>query len=89
MNKRSLFYWAKEYAQTLAGQDYQDAPDVVAVNILDFAYFPLEEFHTIFRLWEDKRRDCLLTGAAEFHFLEIPKFRRLEDKDIRGNPLHR
>jgi predicted transposase/invertase (TIGR01784 family) len=90
MNRRSLFYWAEEYIRGLdAGQNYRDAPDVIAVNILDFTYMPLEEFHTSFHLWEDRHKDYMLTGAAELHFLEMPKFRRLAAKDIRGNPLHR
>jgi predicted transposase/invertase (TIGR01784 family) len=90
MDKRSLFYWAKEYIDGLeAGQDYQDAPDVVAVNILDFNYLAVDDFHTSFHLWEDRHKDLLLTRAEEIHYLELPKYRQLAEKDIKGNALHR
>jgi predicted transposase/invertase (TIGR01784 family) len=90
IERRSLFYWAKEYAASIgSGQTYKQLPDVIAVNILDFTYFPPEDFHTSFHLWEDTHKEFKLTGAMEIHFLEMPKFRRLRTKNIKANSLHR
>jgi predicted transposase/invertase (TIGR01784 family) len=90
MDRRSLFYWAREYARNFeAGHDYRELPDVIAVNILGFKYLPLKDFHACFHLREDKRRDLVLTDAVELHFLEMPKFRRLRSKNIAHDPLHR
>ncbi|MDR2094045.1 MAG: Rpn family recombination-promoting nuclease/putative transposase, partial [Treponema sp.] len=46
-------------------------------------------FHTSFHLYEDEERKYRLTGAEELHFIELPKYRKLEGKDIRHNALHR
>jgi predicted transposase/invertase (TIGR01784 family) len=90
MDRRTLFYWAKEYIDGIdAGQGYRDLPDVVAINLLDFNYLEAEDFHTSFHLWEDRRKDLLLTQAEEIHFIEMPKYRHLAEKDISGNALHR
>jgi predicted transposase/invertase (TIGR01784 family) len=90
MDKRSLFYWAWEYTRGFeAGHDYRELRDVITVNILGYGLFPLSEFHTCFHLREDTHPELVLTGATELHFLEMPKFRRLRDKDIEHDPLHR
>jgi predicted transposase/invertase (TIGR01784 family) len=90
IERRSLFYWSKEYIDGVdAGENYHDAPDVVAVNILDFACLASEDFHTSFHLWEDREKSLLLTTAEEIHFIELPKFRKLKEKDVKGNALHR
>jgi predicted transposase/invertase (TIGR01784 family) len=90
MDKRTLFYWSREYIEGIdAGQGYQEVPAVVAINILDFSYLPIDEFHTSYHLWEDRHKDFLLTKAEEIHFIELSKFRKLAVKDIAGTPLHR
>jgi predicted transposase/invertase (TIGR01784 family) len=90
MDKRSLFYWSREYVKGIeAGQDYLNLPSVVAINIIDFDFMPLNEVHTSFHLWEDVHKDVLLTNALEIHFINMVKFRRLHEKDIVANPLHR
>jgi predicted transposase/invertase (TIGR01784 family) len=90
MDKRSLFYWGNEFIRGIdQGDNYRDLPKVIAINIVDFEYLPAGSFHTTFHLWEDTQRDLLLTDALEIHFLDMVKFRALEEKDIKGNPLHR
>lgn len=89
MDKRSLFYWSGEYGRGIAaGQDYILLPNVIAINIVNFDFIPLDDFHTTYHLWEDKHRH-ILTDALEIHFIEVSKFKRLADKDIKNNPLHR
>ncbi|MDR2048487.1 MAG: Rpn family recombination-promoting nuclease/putative transposase, partial [Treponema sp.] len=39
MDRRSLFYWSREYSKGLeAGQDYEELPNVIAINIVNFEY---------------------------------------------------
>jgi predicted transposase/invertase (TIGR01784 family) len=90
MDLRSLFYLANEYVQGMdAGENYKVLPDVICINILDFNYIPLNQFHTHFHFWEDTEKTYCLTNAAEIHFIEMPKFRRLTQKDVHHDPLHR
>ncbi|MDR1222243.1 MAG: Rpn family recombination-promoting nuclease/putative transposase, partial [Tannerella sp.] len=91
MDKRSLFYWSREYVKGIeSGEDYVNLPCVIAINIIDFEFMPLlDEVHTSFHLWEDRQREYQLTDALEIHFINMLKFRHLQEKDIVNNPLHR
>jgi predicted transposase/invertase (TIGR01784 family) len=95
MDKRSLFYWGKKYTYDFGeGSKYIDLVPVIAINIVDFEYVPLDDFHTSFHLWEDLHKDFKLTDACEIHFLDMVKFRRLRNRGVAGgfsleNPLHR
>ena len=77
MEKRSLFYWSREFSRSLsAGQDYSELPDVIAINIVGFDYPPTRDFHSSFHLREDAERDIILTGVLEIHFLNMVKYRK-------------
>jgi predicted transposase/invertase (TIGR01784 family) len=90
MEKRSLDYWAGQYIKGIEkGQDYIELPPVIAINILGFEYIPLDDFHTSFHIYEDRHKEYQLTDALELHFLDMIKFRRLKDKNIVNEPLHR
>jgi len=90
MDQRSLFYWSKEYAESLEeGQDYRKLPNVIAINIVDFDYPPVHNFHTRFHLREDNDRDIILTGALEIHFINMVKYRRQARKGVVNDPLSR
>jgi hypothetical protein len=79
--------WSWEYSKQLeAGQDYRILPNVIAINIVNFEFLPSKGFHTCFHLWEDTERDLMLTDALEIHFVDMVKFRRLGEKDIRHAP---
>ena len=49
----------------------------------------MDDFHTVFHLWEDSHKDCLLTDALEIHFIDVKKFNALPKKDIKNDSLHR
>ncbi|MCD9023808.1 Rpn family recombination-promoting nuclease/putative transposase [Cohnella silvisoli] len=88
MDKRTLFYLGKMYVSSIKeGHDYELLKKTVAINILDFSYLPLTQFHSTFHLYEDTTRDFMLTDVLEVHFLECPKFR--STKHDLNNPLHR
>ena len=90
MNKRSLFYWSREYSQGIGeGQDYLLLPNVITINIIDFEFLNTEDFHTVFHLREDKEKDLVLTEVLEIHFLNMVNWRKLGEKDIVNEPLHR
>jgi predicted transposase/invertase (TIGR01784 family) len=90
MAKRSLYYWCREYVRGIeAGQDYRELPPVIAINIVDFDFIPVNEVHTSFHLWEDHHKNLVLTGDLEIHFISMAKFRQLKEIDIENNLLHR
>ena len=90
MDRRSLFYWSKEYAESLKkGQDYQKLPNVIAINIVNFNFPPVHNFHTRFHLREDSDRDMVLTDALEIHFINMVQYRKQARKGMMNDPLSR
>jgi predicted transposase/invertase (TIGR01784 family) len=90
MDKRSLFYWGKEFTKTLKkGQDYQNLPRVIAINIVDYEFSSVKNYHSCYHLREDTETDIILTDTLEIHFLDMVKYRKLKGKDIVHNPLNR
>ena len=86
MDKRTLFYWAKLFADQLnPGQPFEELKKTITINILDFSYVELDQYHTVFHLREDTNPEYKLTDVVEIHFIELPKFRKLR-ADI-NNPL--
>ena len=90
MERRTLFYWGREFTRGISeGDDYLLLPKVITINIVNFDNIKLNDFHTCFHLWEDDRKDYLLTDALEIHFINMKKFRQLKTGDIAHNPLER
>ncbi|MCY6482822.1 Rpn family recombination-promoting nuclease/putative transposase [Clostridium aestuarii] len=90
MDKRTLFYWGKLFNEKIAkGEDYKKLKKVITINILDFDYINLDKFHTKFHLWEDESKDYMLTDLVEIHFVELPKFNKLEEKNLKEDRLQR
>jgi predicted transposase/invertase (TIGR01784 family) len=77
MDQRTLFYWSKLFSEQLKeGQPFQSLKKTITINILDFNYVGVAQYHAVFHLWEDSHKDCKLTDILEIHFLELPKFRK-------------
>ena len=90
MDKRTLFYWSKLFAEQLnAGQGFSELKKTITINILDFDYTQLEKYHSVFHLREDDDKDYILTDVLEIHFVELSKFRKLKQKPDIENPLER
>jgi predicted transposase/invertase (TIGR01784 family) len=54
MGKRTLFYWSREFMKGIEkGDDYAILPKVITINIVNFDYIDLKEYHTCFHLRED------------------------------------
>ena len=89
-DKRSLFYWGREYTKSIkSGQDYMYLPTVININIIDFDFLETDNFHTVFRLKEEKESQLILTEILEIHFINMVKWRRCGTIDIVNEPLHR
>ena len=90
MDKRTLFYWSRIFNRGIVkGEDYSSLNKVITINILDFNYINLDEYHTIFSLRENKHMDYVLTDVLEIHFIEMPKFKKMENKNIYEDKLQR
>ena len=90
MDKRTLFYWSRIYNRgIIKGEDYSNLNKVITINILDFNYIGLEKFHTEFTLRESEYTDYKLTDVLEIHFIEMPKFKKLINKDLENDRLQR
>ena len=90
MDKRTLFYWGKMYLENIKkGEDYTTLEKVITINILDFEYLRTESYQSSFHLWEDIEKNYMLTDMVEIHFLELPKFRRKQNKNLRDNEIER
>ncbi|MDR0908854.1 MAG: Rpn family recombination-promoting nuclease/putative transposase [Spirochaetaceae bacterium] len=93
MEQRTLYYWSLKFTRDFrSGDDYATLSPVITINIIDFEYFKtIDDFHTSFHLYEDQYKEVKLTDNCEIHFLEMPKFRKLQRNgklDLQ-NPLHR
>ncbi|MDR1909238.1 MAG: Rpn family recombination-promoting nuclease/putative transposase [Spirochaetaceae bacterium] len=91
MDKRNLFYWSAEYTKGIeAGANFSSLRPVITINIIDFKYIRIENvFHTSYHIYEDAYKDYRLTDLLEIHYIEMPKFRNVREKDLSANPLHR
>ncbi|MBU3161859.1 Rpn family recombination-promoting nuclease/putative transposase, partial [Clostridium frigoris] len=70
--------------------DYKNLTKVITINIVDFEYIKIpDKFHTTFHLWEDGDKDYMLTDVVEIHFIEMAKFRKLKNKNLKEDKLQR
>ena len=84
MGERSLFYWARNYADLKRGEEYDQLKRTIAINILGFNLFSEKKYqnmHSCFGIYDIKTQ-CQLTDKMEIHFLELPKFKSKSVKDM-------
>lgn len=90
MDKRTLFYWSKLYLEGIQkGDDYKTLSKVITINIVDFEFLDTPSYHSSYHLWEDEEKNYMLTDLVEIHFIELPKFRRFQNKNYKENSLQR
>jgi len=81
--ERMLEYWAKLYSNQLdKGEDYIKLKRTILIAIVDFNIkeFKNENYHTLWRIREDKNKKLILTNDFELHIIEMKKA-----KEILGN----
>jgi predicted transposase/invertase (TIGR01784 family) len=84
MGERSLFYWARNFANLKRGEEYDQLKRTIAINILGFNLFDEKKYpdmHSCFGIYDIKTQ-CQLTDKLEIHFLELPKFKSKSVKDM-------
>lgn len=80
IHKRSLYYGAKLYEEQLGkGEDYYELTRVVAINLIDFAFFTGDCYHSCYRLMEESTNEPY-PDLMQLHFIEMPKFVQHEQK---------
>lgn len=77
MQRRTTFYWAQLYLLTLPkGMDYSELTPVITINLLAFDLLPKDDPHSEYKICEITTGHQL-NNDLDIHFLEIPKFARL------------
>lgn len=77
---RILYYWGRTYTRQLhSGEKYDDLQKTIAILISDFNIAGLEElqYHTSWKVIEEKYRKTILTEKLEIHIIELPKIAKL------------
>ena len=76
---RLVYYAACSFADQLSvGDGYEKLRPVILVSILNFSLFSRRKrsWHSVHRLLDEEDHRCY-SDSLEFHFLELPKLRRL------------
>ncbi|NMF05028.1 Rpn family recombination-promoting nuclease/putative transposase [Clostridium beijerinckii] len=81
-DKRALYYWSKVYSDQIeSGDDFELLRKTIGINILDFNYLKEEDFHNIYRMYNEKTKEEF-SDLFEMHFIELNKFKK-DYKDIK------
>ncbi len=79
--KRSLYYASKLYEGQLGeGGEYIELTKVVAINLIDFRFFPSDSYRSCYRLREDHTLEAYPDDLMKLYFFEMPKFKILDQK---------
>lgn len=80
--KRAFYYWARVYADQMQGEyDYDKLKKTISINILDFNYLDEEDFHNVYKVFNEKSKKEL-SNYFEMHFIELNKFHK-DFKDVK------
>ncbi|MDM0594212.1 Rpn family recombination-promoting nuclease/putative transposase [Clostridium perfringens] len=85
MIQRTLYYWSKMYSEQIQNRDnYSKLERTVCINILNFKYLKNDKYHNAYRLKEITSNEEL-TNLQEIHFIELPKFNEIGNKEYVEN----
>lgn len=73
--KRSLYYWAKMYAETIKeAESYISLKKSIVINIMDFEIInETDKYHTEYKILEKEEHFTLIEDLS-IHYIELPKF---------------
>ncbi|WP_024615326.1 Rpn family recombination-promoting nuclease/putative transposase [Clostridium sp. Ade.TY] len=81
MIQRTLYYWSRMYSEQIQNREnYKILERTVCINILNFKYLDNEKYHNTYRLKEVTTNEEL-TDLQEIHFIELPKFNEIGNKE--------
>ena len=82
--ERILYYWSRIYGKNLkSSNDYVELKKTIEVLIVNFEIKKLEEleYHSKWKIIEEKKRKLVLTEDLEIHIIEIPKIYKLAGEE--------
>lgn len=80
-DKRAFYYWSKVYSDQIeSGDNFELLRKTIGINILDFNYLKEEDFHNVYKVYNEKTKDEF-SDLFEMHFIELNKFKK-DYKDI-------
>ncbi|MFT8315036.1 MAG: Rpn family recombination-promoting nuclease/putative transposase [Clostridium sp.] len=75
-DKRAFYYWEKVYSDQIeSGDDFEVLRKTIAINILDFNYIDEEDFHNVYKVFNEKSKKEF-SNIFEMHFVELNKFNK-------------
>ena len=81
--ERLLYYWSKQYIKNIKkGNNYEELKRTIIILITNFEVKGLEtlDFHSKWKIIEEKQRKLILTQHLEIHIIEIPKkYKKMEN----------
>lgn len=81
--ERLLYYWSKQYIKNIKkGNKYEELKRTIIILITNFEVKGLEtlDFHSKWKIIEEKQRKLILTQHLEIHIIEIPKkYKKMEN----------
>ncbi|MDD3049461.1 MAG: Rpn family recombination-promoting nuclease/putative transposase [Bacilli bacterium] len=81
-DKRAFYYWSKVYCDQIeSGDDFEALRKTIGINILDFNYLKEEDFHNVYKVYNEKSKEGFL-DLFEMHFIELNKFKK-DYKDLK------
>ncbi|MBP3597038.1 MAG: Rpn family recombination-promoting nuclease/putative transposase [Clostridia bacterium] len=89
IENRLLFYWSKLYSKTIKlGKDYINAQKTIIILFTDYEIKGLEKIEKYFSKWhicEDEYKNIILTKNLEIYILELPKFEKYTNTNLKLN----
>lgn len=82
--ERILYYWSKIYSKQLKrGDTYSMLQKTIVILIADFNIDHLKglEYHTSWKIIEEKYRKTILTDKLEVRIIELPKIRKMQNQN--------
>ena len=83
--KRLLYYWSRTYSEQLKrGDEYKELKKTIGIIITNYELEELKEIEELDTKWQiadNKTGKNILTKDLELHIIELPKAKRILEKD--------
>lgn len=81
---RILYYWSRVYSRDIKkGDEYGNLEKTISILIVDFETEELQdlEYHTVWKIIEDKYRKTILTDKLEIRIINLTKIQELSKEE--------